>query len=236
LSMLKWRVDRADIDTFSELGHTRKGCTEEQREVEKVNIICSNCNEEGHRVRDCPAERKTRGGAKTCKNCGQEGHIAKDCDQERSAENVECKNCGESKSSPSRCCFEHWLNFLVGHFSRQCPSKAPDLCRNCGQEGHRKADCENERVMQCRNCDEWGHSGKECPKPRDWSRVKCNNCQQMGHTVVKCTNQPAEVPEESTGGGRGDWDNGGAANGGGASGGWNDGDAANGGGADNSGW
>jgi hypothetical protein len=100
--MLKRRMNKADINTLPELGHTRKGCTEEQREVEKVNIMCSNCNEEGHRMRDCQQERKTRGGAKTCKNCGQEGHIAKECDQPRSAENVECKNCGESRSSPPR--------------------------------------------------------------------------------------------------------------------------------------
>ena len=57
--------------------------------------MCGNCDEEGHRIRDCVAPRKT--GGRACKNCGQEGHIAKQCDQPRSAENVECRNCGESK-------------------------------------------------------------------------------------------------------------------------------------------
>lgn len=61
----------------------------------KIKIMCANCDEEGHRARDCPNPRKSRGGG--CKNCGQEGHIAKECPEPRSTEGVECKNCGESK-------------------------------------------------------------------------------------------------------------------------------------------
>ena len=46
--------------------------------------------------------------------------------------------------------------------SRECPTKPPDVCRNCGEEGHRKSDCVNERVMKCRNCEEYGHGAREC--------------------------------------------------------------------------
>lgn len=87
--------------SFTELGHNSKACTEEKRDVEKVLITCSNCNEEGHRMRDCPADRKVRGGARTCKNCGEEGHISKECEKPRSAENVECKNCMQSMLPPT---------------------------------------------------------------------------------------------------------------------------------------
>lgn len=65
-------------------------------------ISCANCNEEGHRSRDCPQERKKDRGPRTCKNCGSEEHIAKECDQPPNPENVECRNCGESKSNRSK--------------------------------------------------------------------------------------------------------------------------------------
>ena len=56
-----------------------KNCPEEKREREQKDAItCANCNNEGHRARDCPEPRKTSRG-KGCRNCGQEGHIACNC-------------------------------------------------------------------------------------------------------------------------------------------------------------
>lgn len=51
-----------------EVGHIRKNCKEERNEnVERVEIKCSNCDEVGHRVRDCKVKRKYKRG---CRNCG----------------------------------------------------------------------------------------------------------------------------------------------------------------------
>jgi hypothetical protein len=60
---------------MTELGHGSRACPEEKMEKEKVTITCANCNNEGHRARDCGEPRKS--GNRGCKNCGQEGHIAK---------------------------------------------------------------------------------------------------------------------------------------------------------------
>lgn len=52
----------------SSMGHTKKYCSEESMgESERPVIMCYNCNETGHRIRDCPQPRATKGG---CRNCG----------------------------------------------------------------------------------------------------------------------------------------------------------------------
>ncbi|KAH0615334.1 uncharacterized protein H6S33_000970 [Morchella sextelata] len=82
-----------------------------------------------------------------------------------------------------------------GHFSRECPQGGgggPQVCFNCGQEGHRSSDCTNEKVIKCRNCDVFGHSARDCPMPRDISRIKCNNCGEMGHYNRDCKNPTVE--------------------------------------------
>ncbi|RMY53943.1 hypothetical protein D0865_04985, partial [Hortaea werneckii] len=50
------------------------------------------------------------------------------------------------------------VNCNVGHFSRDCPEREPEICRNCQKEGHRAKDCTEERVIICRNCDGQGHT------------------------------------------------------------------------------
>lgn len=82
---------------MKQLGHTKAKCSEEKREPEKVAMTCVICNEEGHRARDCKAERPKPGGGRTCRNCGGEGHKASDCTEERNMDLVECKNCSQSK-------------------------------------------------------------------------------------------------------------------------------------------
>lgn len=63
-------------------------------ERETVVVKCVNCDELGHRSRDCTTARKDKF---ACRNCGQGGHQATECTEPRSAANVECKNCNESK-------------------------------------------------------------------------------------------------------------------------------------------
>ncbi|KAI9823156.1 MAG: hypothetical protein M1832_002599 [Thelocarpon impressellum] len=146
-------------ENMEQLGHTPKFCKEENT-VERVVVKCMNCNEVGHRVRDCPQERVD---PSACRNCKKEGHQSTECPEPRSAEGVECKRCSQT-----------------GHFAKDCPDAPADRgCRNCGKEGHMAKECEEPRNpanVQCRNCDETGHFSRDCPKPMDWSKVKCNNC------------------------------------------------------------
>jgi hypothetical protein len=81
-------------NSSTEIGHTTKTCPEERVEVEQPKITCTNCNEDGHRLRDCrytkasavsnantiigTAPREQRGGGKECRICSQTGHMAKD--------------------------------------------------------------------------------------------------------------------------------------------------------------
>lgn len=95
--------------THLEMGHTSRGCKEERAIIERVEVKCVNCNEPGHRARDCTQPRRDRYG---CRNCGyvngscvtvstdpsrSSEHKAAECDKPRSAEGVECKRCGESE-------------------------------------------------------------------------------------------------------------------------------------------
>ena len=65
------KIQAVTADFMLELGHIAKNCPEEAAEAtEKLVIECTNCNETGHRARDCKAPRKVRGGPMTCRNCG----------------------------------------------------------------------------------------------------------------------------------------------------------------------
>merc|ERR1719440_2677709 len=46
----------------------------------------------------------------------------------------------------------------------------PQVCYNCGQEGHISAECPNPKVeggvKKCYNCGELGHISADCPQPK----------------------------------------------------------------------
>ena len=104
-------------------------------------VICKECNETGHFVRDCPNRK--------CRNCEKPGHAARDCSvsspqfhlagfpnflpffrlagvltwvkEPRNPKNVECRNC-----------------LQMGHFSRDCREPRTDtgrVCFNCKSPG-----------------------------------------------------------------------------------------------------
>lgn len=59
-----------DADTGIEMGHTIRGCSEEALEVDRVGVKCVNCDENGHRARDCPEPRKDKFACRNCKYVG----------------------------------------------------------------------------------------------------------------------------------------------------------------------
>ena len=51
-----------------ELGHTTRACPQEATEnADKVQVKCVNCDEVGHRVRDCPIARVDKFACRNCK-------------------------------------------------------------------------------------------------------------------------------------------------------------------------
>ncbi len=59
-----------DADPGLEMGHTIRGCSEEALEVDRVGVKCVNCDENGHRARDCPEPRKDKFACRNCKYVG----------------------------------------------------------------------------------------------------------------------------------------------------------------------
>jgi hypothetical protein len=66
-SLFPLYYEAINANDILELGHISKSCPEEAREAERVQIVCVNCKEVGHRVRDCTQPRKSKHG---CRNCG----------------------------------------------------------------------------------------------------------------------------------------------------------------------
>jgi hypothetical protein len=40
----------------------------------------------------------------------------------------------------------------MGHFGQDCPDSEPDVCRNCGEEGHRSKECESRPLRSLQMC------------------------------------------------------------------------------------
>ena len=100
-----------------------------------VRIVCSNCEQEGHRLRTCPEPRKSR--SRGCRNCDSEDHLAADCDQPRKPREGEvCHNCGSDK-----------------HYGKDCteerkPRADNRACHNCLETGHLSKECLKPRLSR----------------------------------------------------------------------------------------
>ena len=64
---------------------------------------------------------------------------------------IRCQYDGQTKTC--RCCHQ------PGHLAKDCT--AGNVCRECGQEGHKKNSCPNRR---CYHCQETGHLEFNCPQ------------------------------------------------------------------------
>lgn len=49
------------------MGHTARGCKQERNLVERVEVKCVNCDQPGHRARDCTEKRKDKFACRNCK-------------------------------------------------------------------------------------------------------------------------------------------------------------------------
>eukprot|EP00088_Acartia_fossae_P010906 TRINITY_DN1546_c0_g1_i5.p1 TRINITY_DN1546_c0_g1~~TRINITY_DN1546_c0_g1_i5.p1 ORF type:complete len:589 (-),score=114.27 TRINITY_DN1546_c0_g1_i5:81-1847(-) len=128
---------------------------------------CSNCNQVGHYMRDCPEpERDVR-----CFMCGTLGHRENRCPA------ASCLGCG----NPS-----HMFRTVCTH----CKLMNRVSCRECGFHGHKKQSCPD-LWRRYHNTDK-SHDASTPQKPRSSHRHKraedqwCCNCGARGHLVEKC--------------------------------------------------
>jgi hypothetical protein len=55
-------------DDLLELGHTARSCPEEASEItSRIEVKCVNCEEVGHRARDCTTPRVDKFACRNCK-------------------------------------------------------------------------------------------------------------------------------------------------------------------------
>nr|XP_033773036.1 zinc finger CCHC domain-containing protein 7 isoform X2 [Geotrypetes seraphini]XP_033773044.1 zinc finger CCHC domain-containing protein 7 isoform X2 [Geotrypetes seraphini]XP_033773053.1 zinc finger CCHC domain-containing protein 7 isoform X2 [Geotrypetes seraphini] len=126
------------------------------------NIICRNCDKQGHLSKNCSASRKLP----ACCLCGNRGHKQYSCPARY------CSNC-----------------FLPGHFSLECIEKAywKKRCHRCNMTGH-YADACPEIWRQYHLTVHAGHLKKsKCQPRRHQATVYCYNCAKKGHLGYKCS-------------------------------------------------
>lgn len=101
-----------------QLGHTKASCTNEEAPRAGKTAGCSICNDEGHKVLDCPD--------RICNQCGEKGHFRSSCPQKKS---VICANCGEP-----------------GHVRKDCPQPKMEKAKSCficDLSDHQSKECPN---------------------------------------------------------------------------------------------
>ncbi|EEP75796.1 conserved hypothetical protein [Uncinocarpus reesii 1704] len=127
------------------MGHTRRGCKQEQAAIEKVEVKCVICKEPGHRARDCTQPRKERSG---CQNPA-----------------ITPKNA--LNPAPPRVWSATDASKLVT-LAKIVLKKEPITELAVTAAGHMSRDCPEKKdwsKVQCSNCKEMGHTYRRCKQP-----------------------------------------------------------------------
>ena len=181
---------------YAELGHTTRSCPEEAGEIDRVSVKCVNCDEPGHRARDCTKERYDRFACRNCKyvedrprkndpeltTTRKSGHQAPECPEPRSAEGVECKRCNESEYTP--CCVAGACTDVFQWVTS--PKTAPTLAMHAAtaaRTGIRAASATSRRTLQCPNAVtaiRWVTSAKTAPNQKTGPRSSATTAVRWG--------------------------------------------------------
>ncbi|KAF9144130.1 hypothetical protein BGX30_013668 [Mortierella sp. GBA39] len=139
-----------------------------------AGYICRRCNQPGHFVKECTAERVQRvPEGYICNKCNEPGHLIKDCPllKEEMAAREQARELGGKDVPPS------------GY-----------LCKKCSEPGHYIKDCPVvKEEMAARGQQQQTHGPNDVPPP-DYTCVKCGT---KGHYVRNCTQFSALDVHES---------------------------------------
>ncbi|XP_074850110.1 zinc finger CCHC domain-containing protein 7 [Carettochelys insculpta] len=125
------------------------------------NVICRNCDKQGHLSKNCPTPKKIP----PCCLCAKRDHVQSTC--------------------PARFC----LNCcLPGHYSRECLERAywRKHCNRCDMQGH-YADACPEIWRQYHLTTKPGSIKKSSSYSEHSALVYCYNCSQKGHYGYECS-------------------------------------------------
>ncbi|KAF9547374.1 GPI inositol deacylase [Mortierella hygrophila] len=139
-----------------------------------AGYICRRCNQPGHFVKECTAERVQRvPEGYICNKCNEPGHLIKDCPllKEEIAAREQARELGGKDIPPS------------GY-----------LCKKCSEPGHYIKDCPVlKEEAAARGEQQQTHGPNDVPPP-DYTCVKCGT---KGHYVRNCTQFSALDVHES---------------------------------------
>ncbi|XP_063770716.1 zinc finger CCHC domain-containing protein 7 isoform X1 [Pseudophryne corroboree] len=133
------------------------------------NVVCRNCNRQGHLSKNCPVPKKLP----ACCLCGKRGHLQYSCPAPY------CSNCFLPGHGYKDCTDRpHWQKnchrcSMTGHYADACPEiwRQYHLTVVPGPAKRSMSASSPKDVIYCCNCGRRGHCGYECNERRMYSSV-----------------------------------------------------------------